>query len=430
MDVPYGPDKIRLQFPSTAGVSVDFLRSKATAPAVEKVGVAVLEALQTPIGTPPLEQMVSPDETVCIVTSDISRPMPTASILPPLVNYLTQYLGLKCSNIHVVFALGIHRRHNPSEHERLLGRELTSAVSYQDSDPDTVVFVGRTPLGTPVEVTRSILEFDRIICLGNVEYHYFAGYTGGAKAILPGVCSHETISCNHRRMLEKGVGPGQLQGNPVREDIDAVLDLIQVDFIVNVVLNRDGGIAQVVAGHPLTAHRVATKRVDQMNRISIDRRYDAVVASAGGFPKDIDLYQAQKALHHAAEFARPGAPILLIARCSEGFGNEVMAKWFEAAESPSALMKRLLDGFELGGHKAAMIAQIVEQNPIWLCSDMAAENVRSAFLQPVDPPENGTLFVPPSFIKTARANLSSRDQLRIALLSEAGSALPVYNAYK
>lgn len=342
---------------------------------------AVRAALDAPIGAPPIEQVVRAGETVAIVTSDITRPCPTWKILPPLLDRLYA-AGVDKHDITLVFALGSHRHHTPEEQRHLAGERAWNEVRCVDSDPTDCVHLGTTDAGTPVDIFRTVAEADRVICLGNIEYHYFAGYSGGAKAIMPGVSTRDAIQSNHRMMIRPEAHAGKLDGNPIREDIEQAGRILGIDYIVNVVLDEHKNIVRAVAGDPIKAHRAGCAFLDTLYCKPIDRRADIVLVSQGGAPKDLNLYQTQKALDNAKHAVRDGGIIILIGSCREGLGEGVFERWIREAKAPSDLTERVQKHFELGGHKAAAIAMVLERARIYLVSEMPDEAVRSCFLTP------------------------------------------------
>ena len=211
-------------------------------------------ALGSPIGSARLKDIVKPGERVAVITSDITRPLPTYKIILPVLNELN-LAGIPDSDIVIISALGSHRRQTAEEHKKLVGAECFGRVKVIDSDPDDCVHLGQTSRGTPVDITRCAAEADRRILLGNIEFHYFAGYSGGFKALMPGVSTPEAIRCNHSHMAEPGAFAGKLEGNPVREDIEEAGRMIGADFILNVVLDSHKNIVKAFAGDPVKAHR-------------------------------------------------------------------------------------------------------------------------------------------------------------------------------
>lgn len=341
----------------------------------------IRRALREPIGKPTLDQVVHPGESVCIITSDITRPCPSDRILPPLVAVLEE-AGIRAEDITIVFALGSHRRHTEEEKRRLVGSALYSRVHTQDSDPEDTIYLGTTSYGTPVNITACVAQADRRICVGNIEYHYFAGYSGGGKALMPGVSDRAAIQANHSRMIEPSARAGAIVDNPLRLDIEEAADLCGCDYILNVVLDEDKNIIKAVAGDHREAHRAGCSYLDQIYKIAIPRLADLVIATPGGLPKDINVYQTQKALDNAAQAVRPGGIIVLAGQCAEGFGEHVFEEWLKDAEKPADLVERVQREFRLGGHKAAAIAMVLAKADVHFVSDMPHLDAARTFMQP------------------------------------------------
>ena len=341
---------------------------------------AVVYALNNPIGSDRLSSIVHPGQTVAIITSDISRPMPTWQALPPVLEELYS-AGIRKEDITLVFALGSHRHHTEAEMRRLAG-EAFDEIRCIDSDPGDCVHMGTTSRGTPVDITRSVAESDVRICLGNIEFHYFAGYSGGAKAIMPGVSTPDAIQCNHRMMVSQDACAGKLEGNPIREDIEEAGSICGIDFIVNVVLDEHKNIVHAVAGDVTAAHRAGCVYLDWMYRKPIPEKADIVLVSQGGAPKDANLYQTQKALDNAKHAVKDGGTIILIGACPEGLGSTKFESWLKSANSAHEMVERIGKEFELGGHKAAAIGLVLEKASIDFVSEMDADFVRSIFLNP------------------------------------------------
>ena len=373
----------------------------------------VRRALQNPIGSPPLTEIVRPGEKICIITSDITRPCPSAVILPPLLGELEQ-AGVHLDDITVVFALGSHRRHTDEEQERLVGPAVYSQVHTVDSDPEDTVFLGMTALGTPVNITSVVAQADRRICVGNIEYHYFAGYSGGAKALMPGVSDREAIQANHSRMVEATSRAGEIEHNRLRRDLEEAADICGCNFILNVILSEDKRILRAVAGDHRAAHRAGCTFLDSLYKISVERRADLVIATPGGYPKDINLYQAQKALDNARHAVKPGGIIILAGACGEGFGEEVFGEWLLAAAKPQDLIERVKQEFRLGGHKAVAIAMTLAHAQVYFVSDMDPDDAAKTFMKPYQDLD--------AAIADALDALGS--DARVIVMPHAGSTLP------
>ena len=341
----------------------------------------VRRALEEPIGTPRLRDIVKPGEKIVIVTSDITRPCPTYRIMPPLLDELYA-AGCRPEDLTLVFALGSHRPHTPEEKLKLAGQRAIDEIRCIDSTPDDCVHIGVTDRGTPVDITRVVAEADRRVCLGNIEYHYFAGYSGGAKAIMPGVSTPAAIQANHSMMVKPECCAGNLDGNPLRQDLEQAAAMVGVDSIVNVVLDEHKQIVRAVAGDLVKAHREGCRFLDSMYMKPIEERADIVIVSQGGAPKDLNLYQTQKALDNAKHAVKKGGSIILIGSCREGLGSKVFEDWLLSAPTAHSMIERIGRQFQLGGHKAAAIAMVLENAEIYLVSDMEDAFVERLFLKP------------------------------------------------
>lgn len=341
----------------------------------------VKHALENPIGTKRLKDIFKPGEKIAIITSDLTRPMPTWKVMPQLLDELYAG-GVKREDITLVFALGSHRKQTEDEQKHLAGERAWAEIKCVDSDPNNCVHVGETSGGTPVDIDRTVIEADKRICIGNIEYHYFAGYSGGAKAIMPGVSTREAIQANHSRMIQPEAHAGKLDGNPIREDIEEACAKVGVDFILNVVLTPQKEIIKAVAGDIKQAHRAGCAFLDTLYRKHIPERADIVLVSQGGSPKDLNLYQTQKALDNSKHAVKNGGVIILIGSCKEGLGEKTFEEWLINAKTSHSLIERIHKEFKLGGHKAAAIAMVLENAEIYLVSDMDDEFVKSLFMTP------------------------------------------------
>lgn len=342
----------------------------------------ILRALREPIGAKPLRDMDLRDKKIAIVTSDLTRPMPTYKVMPILLDTLYA-AGATAENITLVFALGSHRKHTPEEMEKLAGQRAWQEITCVDSDPKDCIHLGTTKTGTPVDITRVVAEADFRICLGNIEFHYFAGYSGGAKAIMPGVSTRDAIQANHAMMVRDEACAGNLDTNPIRQDIEEAGEICGIDYILNVVLSEHKKILKAVAGDKILAHREGCKFLDALYLKKLSQPADIVLVSQGGAPKDLNLYQTQKALDNARHAVRQGGIIILIGSCKEGLGERVFEEWMTTSPSPGAMIERIGHDFQLGGHKAAAIAMTLQKADIYLVSEMEPDFVNSLFLTPM-----------------------------------------------
>lgn len=341
----------------------------------------VKKSLENPIGTNRLKNIIKTGEKIVIITSDITRPLPSYKIIPFILDELYE-IGVRKEDITIVLALGSHRAHTDEEKLILLGERVLNEVNCIDSNVEDCIRMGETKSGTPVDIFRVVAEADRRICVGNIEYHYFAGYSGGAKAIMPGVSTQNAIQANHSKMIHEDARAGKLEGNPVRADLEEAIQYCPIDFIVNVVLDEKKEIIHSVAGDFIKAHREGCKFLDKIYKKELKEKADIVIVSQGGAPKDINLYQTQKALDNAKHAVKDKGIIILVGSCKEGFGNETFEEWMLSADSPDDLINRISKDFKLGGHKAAAIALILKKAKIYMVSDMEDDIVKSIFMEP------------------------------------------------
>lgn len=291
------------------------------------------EALMRPIDSARLSQLVHPGETVCIVIPDITRSwQKTDRYLYKLVDELNAG-GVRDQDIVFLSGTGTHRKQTEEEHRILLGDRLASRFTVIDHDcleKGDNVYLGTTTFGTPVSLNRRALACDHVVITGAIVYHFLPGWSGGKKAILPGIASYDTIMANHALSLCPEFGAGirpsvksaNTEGNPVHMDMLEAASFIKPLFIYNVVMGHNGKIVGAVAGNYITAHVKGCKIVDRIDSVKIKGKSDLVIATAGGYPKDINLYQSIKVLINAREAARDNGALIVMSECSEGIGGD------------------------------------------------------------------------------------------------------------
>ncbi len=410
LDLALGTRSLSVSLPDDTVDAVLYPRPPADIP---PPGTLLTNALENPIGTPKLRDIVKPGEKIAIITSDITRPMPSKVVLPFILDELGQ-AGVSDSDITIYFGLGIHRGHTTEEMKKLVGDEIFSRIRCQDSDPNQTVRLGYTKLNnTPVDVYDAVHQADRRICLGNIELHYIAGYSGGGKAIMPGVSSRHTIQANHSLMTRDDARSG-INNNLLRRDMEEAAGMVGIDFILNVILDEKKNILHAVAGHYVQAQREGVKHIDAIYKAPIARQADIVISSAGGNPKDLNLYQSQKALDNANFAVRDGGIIILIASCREGLGEDVFEQWMVEHERSRDMLDKIAQNFVLGGHKAAAIAMVLERAKVFLVSDLDPEFVRTIFFHPYPDVD--------SAVNAAMAELGADS--RILVMPFGGSTLP------
>ncbi|MDI6871964.1 MAG: nickel-dependent lactate racemase [Bacillota bacterium] len=406
--LPYGKGHRELSVPWKNLLGVFLPHSVGEAGEPESL---LRRALAGPIGSPPLRELARERKSAVILVSDITRPVPTWLLLPPLLEEL-EHGGLDRSRVRVVVATGLHRGHTREEQSALVGEAVADSVAVEDHSPDRCVSCGVTPGGLPVEVNRAVLAADLRICTGNIDPHYFVGYSGGAKAVMPGVSSRAAVTATHRLMLLPGAEVGRVEGNPVRAAIEEVGEAVGIDFILNVVVNERKGIVAAVAGHHRLAHREGCRIADRLFKVELPEPADIVVAAAGGYPKDLNLYQAQKGLDNARLAVKAGGTIILVAECREGFGDETFERCMTSAGSPEVIIDRMKKEFVMGGHKALAVALTMQRARVILVSSLPPEVARQA------------LFEPAASAQAALDELLGRHPGTVAVLPYAGSVVP------
>jgi nickel-dependent lactate racemase len=401
--LPYGKSDVCVRIPARNLLgSIEPNQVSAAADATAEVE----RALKEPIGSKKLSEIAQPENKVAIVVDDFTRSAPSHIMLPPVLAELNA-AGVKDENITVIFGSGTHRAVKPKEAERILGAEVLNRVKAisHDCNAQDLVPVGKTKHGTNVRVNHVFAEADVKVLVGDVNLHYYAGYGGGRKSVMPAISCRDTISHNHAMLLHANARTGVLEGNPVHEDMTEGARLAKVDFILNVVTNSKGEIVKAFAGDLEQAFLEATKLVDEMYRVQVDRRADIVVVSPGGYPADINLYQAYKALDNALEVVKRGGTIIMVAECAEGHGNQVFYDWMTRLGDLKKVEREVKRHFELGGHKAYYLLKALKNHKIILVSSLPDYYANDVFK-----------------LKTARA---VNDALREAL-KNAGSQAKVW----
>jgi nickel-dependent lactate racemase len=308
--------------------------------AVDDLAAAYLHALDHPIDSAPLRYMVQPGETVAVMVSDITRAWQRNDLtLPLLLDYLNG-AGIADDHITVIIAVGGHRQNTESEFEEICSPAVCHRVrvaNHKAWETENMVPVGRTSRGTRVAINPIAARADRVILTGGVVYHYMVGYGGGRKSVMPGVCALETIKQNHLWVLGTAVGSGtnpacasrSTKGNPMHEDMMEIAALVRPDFLINIVPNLAGQVAGVFAGNWASAWWEATRLVDYIFGVPVKEEADIVIATAGGYPKDINLYQTQKTIDNAWNAMKLNGAAIILAECPDIREPKEFFDWFD-----------------------------------------------------------------------------------------------------
>jgi nickel-dependent lactate racemase len=413
IDLKYGRHAVPFEY---ADERFDVLRSTSG----EKKPLSDVEIgdkLDQPIDSEALDDLIKPGESILIVVSDATRQTGSAQIVNLLVRRLIA-AGSAAFDIRIIFATGIHRKVNGEERGALLTPFINQRIKTLDHDPRDLaqlIRLGETSGGIPVELNRALIDHDHVILVGGVSFHYFAGFTGGRKLICPGLGSSRTVSETHKLAFDcsqmarrSGVRTGRLGGNAVHEAFVEAARKVKLSFAINSVVNDAGEIVDVYCGNWLTSHGTACDQYAVENTVRIKEQRDIVIVSCGGYPHDINMIQAHKALNSAAQACRNGGTILLLAECDEGTGRKDFLAWFAALDS-AALAIKLCEKYQVNGQTAWSLLQITEQYQIKVVTSLSEETTNKMRLQKVevssaielcrDPKANG--YIMPSGAKVA-----------------------------
>jgi nickel-dependent lactate racemase len=379
IDVPYGRGSVAVEIDG---------RNFAGAVGPNEVAIGdetetLKRALANPYGAKSFDEFLSDAKDLVVIVNDRTRPTPTAKVLSLIAPALA-----RVPRLTFVVATGIHRAPTEPEYREILGdlhdtyRDKT--VAHDARRSEDMVYLGTSSNGTEMYVNRTVTSASKIMIIGSVEPHYFAGYTGGRKSFLPGVASYETIEQNHKYAMLPQAQALALDGNPVHEDmVDAIKCIADRDiFCIMTVLDRAHRLYAVTAGDIDESFYAAIDRANEVYSVPIQQKEDIVVAVAP-CPMDVDLYQSQKAIDNGKLALEDGGVLILVAECPSGVGEEAFVKLLRSASTPRGVLEKIDEGYKLGYHKAAKIAEIAEWAEIWAVSGIEPALLRSIFIRPV-----------------------------------------------
>lgn len=342
----------------------------------------IKEALEYPISSPKLKEIVHAGEKICIVIPDVTRIWQKPAVyLPLIVDELIQ-AGIRKEDILFISATGSHRKQSETEYKQLLGDKLYgkfNIIDHDCNDKDNLIYVGKTSYGTPVTVNKKAMECDHIIITGGIVYHFLVGWSGGKKSILPGISSYETIMANHGLSLNENLGDGtrsevkcgNITNNPIHLDMEEAVAFVAPSFMINVIMDSHGNISAAVAGDYIKAHKQGREYVDASDSVIISEKADLVIATAGGYPKDINFYQSSKLFMNSIEAAKDGGTIIALTECSEGLGgndevSSILADYDTLLKREVALRK----DYSISKHVAYLACEIAQNFNLILVSNL------------------------------------------------------------
>ncbi len=411
--LPYGRSFLSAVIPDHFGV--DIIEAPETPPAADPLGV-VRAALENLLGEVSWEAFAGA-LSVAIAVNDKTRPVPHHQLLPPLLERLAA-LGIPDSAITFYIAVGTHPPMTPDEFPSILPGEILKrykVVSHDAENADLQIYLGETSRGTPVWTNKGYFQSDFKIVIGNIEPHQFVGFSGGVKSAAVGLSALDTINRNHTLMTHPAAKLGEYETNPARQDIEEIGQKIGVHLALNAILNQNKQIVHVLAGDPSRVVRSGVALSRQVCQVATQQKYSLVISSPGGHPKDINVYQAQKGLAHAALITRPGGTVILVAACSEGSGSAHYEEWMPGKTSYAEVLERFsAEGFRIGPHKAYQIARDASRVRLLFCSEMDEDLARRLLLNPAPDLQ--------SAINLALADLQPGE--RIGILPHASCTIP------
>lgn len=350
---------------------------------------AVLDAIYHPIDSEPLNELLQPGQKVAFICNDPTRVANSHDFMPILVEELNK-IGIKDEDMRIVFALGTHRKMTQEEMIEAVGEDVAKRLPMYNSDcnkQEDFEYFGETSFGTPVWLNKLICDVDLVIMTGTIVHHFFSGFGGGRKAVLPGVAAMETIRRNHSLMMSPDAQLGKLHGNPVYEDQMEGVRLFAKEhrmFLFNAILDAKKQFLKIFAGDWEKAHLEACKFVDKVYGVEIDAPADIVIASCGGYPKDINVYQLQKTMDNAWCAVKDGGVVIIIGECEEGSGSAALEKALQEHPSPDAIKAQLEKNFVIGAHKAFAITRLMKKAKFILVSALDKKIASDLLFEAVD----------------------------------------------
>ena len=388
MELKYGNDLKRIQIPDKAEVTV--LKPNSF-PELVSIPDALQKALDKPVGCKPLRTLLlekRPDN-IAIAIPDETRPAPLKKLLPTLLSRIFDALPeLKPGDVNIVIGGGLHPPPDQHAQHRILPQDIVPGCNIisHDAKNSRMQDFGTTSRGTPVRINANYSAADFKMVIGQIDPHQFVGFTGGAKGVAIGCASAETIEHNHGLMFSEYARVGNLEKNPVREDINEAGRMIGLDFAVNVIMNADKKVVQLLAGEPEEVLEQGSKTCGTVYGVGLTHKFDIVVASCGGLPKDISLYQSQKGLNLASHAVKSGGKILLLAACTQGVGDDIYFDYVCQFATPGEVLEDFkMLGFKMGAHKAYLFGRTLANYDVAVLSDLDPTILRKCQLRAADP---------------------------------------------
>jgi nickel-dependent lactate racemase len=380
IDLKYGRSHMQLSLDDKNVIGVLKLKESSGIPNVIK---AEKEALANPIGSRKLSEIAKGKKTACIVVSDYTRgcpyKRPNFNLLLPIIDEL-HAAGIKDEDVKFLVGTGAHRAHTRQEDVDNYGQEIVDKYQVISHDCDkNNISLGTLSTGNELLIDKVWVDADLRVITGLITTHYFGGFSGGRKGVLPGIVARETIRKNHAMIVDPDVDIAKTKGNPISDEMDEAAQMARVDFLMSVVINDKKEIVKITAGDLEKSYEEGWKACRDLYLVSFKEKADAVFACAGGYPKDVSLYQSQKTINNAKLVLKDGGTIVLISECSEGIGSDTFAGWLQDASSVDELLNTDPAKIVVGGHTAVGNAKLLKRFDILVFSSMKRQELESRF---------------------------------------------------
>ncbi|MHC1611187.1 MAG: nickel-dependent lactate racemase family protein [Candidatus Methanospirareceae archaeon] len=380
IQIPYGSKQIDLEIEEAELLDVEDGDRRSTATS-EEMDV-IREALRKPLGTKRLREIVATKDpkSIVIVVDDHTRDTPTEKMLVALSEEIGED---RKDDLTVLVACGTHSPPTEGDLRRILGRYFDRyRIKIHDCDAKDLVYVGTTSRGTPVRLNRDYVNADIKILTGDITLHYYAGFGGGRKSILPGISARETIKKNHALLVDEQARTANLELNPVHLDMSEAAAFAPPDFVLNIIVSGNGDVVDAYAGELNTVFYKGVEVAKDLFRRETHELFDFLVVSAGGFPKDRDLYQATKAIENCYRAVVPGGELVLVAECRDGIGDPYFERWMNEYTSCEDAEEAIRREFVLGGHKAYYVRRVMNSLRLSIVSELDADLLRRWQIKP------------------------------------------------
>jgi len=409
LELPYGNRTISAMVPEDRGMTI---LSSPNAGMMEEKYI-IPNAFQHPEASKKFEAFLLNAQKILIIVNDADRDNPT----PFVLDYILPFL----EKIHVEFliATGTHPVPSESDLQKIFGSHLSRFRKHihihQATQLHECLFVGRTRRGTEVKLNRRVVEAEKILVIGSVEPHYFAGFTGGRKAFLPGCAAFHSVEQNHRLALDPNAQVLRLKGNPVHEDMEEILDFLRGKsiFSVQTVFDRNGKLAFAFAGDLEETFYQGVEASKKIHTVRVPEPADIVIGAVIP-PLDVNFYQAHKAHENLKGVIRPGGIFILVAPCPKGIGNDAFARLLSAYSDPKQVVKEVHQNYRLGFHKSVRIAEFVQNAQFWAVTEMDPEMLQSLFIRPF-----------PDLQSAMDEALKQKSNGKILVVPSAGTTVPI-----